>query len=80
LWVFCNVLDYEAIPVAHAPICPECRSYNLRRRKRDSAVLFFLSLVGRWPYACENCGTRFFLQKRYVRVPEGEVQSDISTE
>ena len=66
--------------VVKAVICPECRSYNLRRRKRDSVLLFFLSLVGQWPFACENCGTRFFLRKRYVRVKTGEDQSSIPEE
>ena len=66
--------------VVKVAICPECRSYNLRRRKRDSTLLFFLSLVGQWPYACDNCGARFFLRKRYVRKKEKEEQSGVPVE
>jgi len=47
--------------------CPDCRSHSVRRRKRTGFSLYFLSLLGKWPYRCEECGSNFLLRKRYVR-------------
>ena len=55
------------------PICPHCRSLLLRRRKRDALVLIAVSWLGRWPYQCDNCGTGFFLRKRYIRPKNAEM-------
>lgn len=47
--------------------CPDCRSHSVRRRKRAGFSLYLVSLLGRWPYRCEDCGTNFLLPKRYLR-------------
>jgi DNA-directed RNA polymerase subunit RPC12/RpoP len=47
--------------------CPDCRSHALRRRKRSGFTLYFVSLLGQWPYRCEECGSNFLLKKRYLR-------------
>lgn len=46
-------------------MCPDCRSYEIRRRKREGLKLYLASFFGAWPYRCDSCGTEFFLKKRY---------------
>jgi hypothetical protein len=53
-------------------MCPHCRNYQVRRRKRAGIKLYLASLFGRWPYHCESCGTRFFLRKRYPKRKKSE--------
>jgi transposase-like protein len=47
-------------------MCPSCRSHDLRRRKRAGLKLYMASFFGRWPYRCDNCGSEFFLKRRYT--------------
>ena len=47
--------------------CPDCRSHAVRRRKRTGLSLYLVSLMGQWPYRCEECGSNFLLRKRYLR-------------
>ncbi len=56
------------MPVA----CPDCRSHALRRRRRSGFLLYVVSLVGHWPYQCDECGSNFMLRKRYLRVRKVE--------
>jgi DNA-directed RNA polymerase subunit RPC12/RpoP len=52
--------------------CPDCRSHALRRRKRSGFTLYFVSMLGQWPYRCEECGSNFLLKKRYLRANSKE--------
>jgi DNA-directed RNA polymerase subunit RPC12/RpoP len=56
--------------------CPDCRSKQVRRRKRSGISLYLISLLGHWPYWCEECGSNFLLKKRYVRPPKGTTGED----
>jgi hypothetical protein len=51
-----------------AAACPDCRSHALRRRKRSGFLLYVVSLLGQWPYQCDECGSNFMLRNRYLRV------------
>ena len=52
--------------------CPDCRNREIRRRRRSNITLFLVSLLGKWPYHCEECGSDFLLAKRYVRPRDRE--------
>jgi len=52
--------------------CPDCRNRSIRRRKRSNLTLYLVSLVGKWPYHCEECGSDFLLPKRYLRPRDRE--------
>ena len=40
--------------------CPVCRSRDIRRSARRSLREKFWSLIGRYPYRCYTCQTRFY--------------------
>jgi hypothetical protein len=40
--------------------CPVCRSETIRRSGRRNFFERVWSLVGRYPYRCHDCQTRFF--------------------
>jgi hypothetical protein len=48
-------------------ICPNCRSPQVRRIRRDGFKAILRSLMGWWPYLCEACGNRFSLKARRKR-------------
>jgi DNA-directed RNA polymerase subunit RPC12/RpoP len=47
-------------------LCPDCRSRDMRRRKRSGLRLYLASIFGKWPYRCDACGSEFFLNRRHV--------------
>ena len=59
--------------------CPDCRSHAVRRRRRSGFSLYLVSLLGQWPYRCEECGTNFLLRKRYLKPKSGHGRSDGSS-
>jgi DNA-directed RNA polymerase subunit RPC12/RpoP len=59
--------------------CPDCRSHALRRRRRSGFSLYLVSLLGQWPYRCEECGTNFLLRKRYLRSKNDKKHSELSS-
>ena len=65
-------------------MCPDCRSYEVRRRKRVGLKLYLASFFGRWPYHCDSCGSEFFQKKRYPKrkrvVPGVEPESEPAAE
>ena len=46
--------------------CPKCGSADVRRSSRDGFWASVFALVGRWPYRCRSCRSRFF---RYSAPP-----------
>ncbi len=56
-------------------MCPDCRSYEVRRRKREGLRLYLASFFGAWPYRCDSCGSEFYLKKRYPHRKRPEVIS-----
>ena len=40
-------------------VCPICGSKLVRRSMRRTLKDRFMSLLGRWPYRCQMCNTRF---------------------
>lgn len=41
------------------PLCPLCRDTRIVRIRRSSPLLRVLSLLGYYPWNCENCGHHF---------------------
>jgi len=37
------------------------------------------SILGQWPYRCEECGTNFLLRKRYLRAKKDPKRVDIKS-
>jgi hypothetical protein len=56
--------------------CPDCRSHAVRRRRRSGFSLYLVSLLGQWPYRCEECGTNFLLRKRYLKPKVGSGRTE----
>ena len=40
--------------------CPKCGSMDVRRASREGFLVALLSSVGRWPFRCRSCRSRFF--------------------
>lgn len=40
--------------------CPKCGSIDVRRSSRDGFWASLLALMGRWPYRCRSCRSRFY--------------------
>jgi len=38
-----------------------------------------VSLLGQWPYRCEECGTNFLLRKRYLRSDSDKKHTESSS-
>ena len=41
------------------PLCPSCRDPRIVRIRRSNPLLKVLSLLGYYPWNCENCGHHF---------------------
>jgi len=48
----------------HAPEermnCPKCGSPDVRRSHDHGVLAGLLRIVGRWPYRCRSCRSRFY--------------------
>lgn len=42
-----------------APLCPKCRSQDVRRSRRRGAVDRVLGLAAIYPFRCQRCDRRF---------------------
>jgi hypothetical protein len=40
--------------------CPKCGSSDVRRSSRDGLWSSILAIMGRWPYRCRSCRSRFY--------------------
>jgi predicted RNA-binding Zn-ribbon protein involved in translation (DUF1610 family) len=54
----------EGQPGKHS--CPKCGSNDVRRSSREGFLVSIFALVGRWPFRCRSCRSRFF---RYAPPP-----------
>jgi len=52
-------LDVENEELPSGLVCPACTSRHIRRSMRKTFKDRFMSLLGRWPYRCQMCNTRF---------------------
>ncbi|MEO8098088.1 MAG: hypothetical protein ABI811_10335 [Acidobacteriota bacterium] len=46
--------------------CPKCGSVDIRRARSEGFLVSLFQMVGRWPFRCRSCRTRFF---RYAPPP-----------
>jgi ribosomal protein L37AE/L43A len=46
--------------------CPKCGSNDVRRSSREGLWAGVLSMLGRWPFRCRSCRSRFY---RYASPP-----------
>jgi uncharacterized protein with PIN domain len=49
--------------------CPKCGSPDIRRSHSEGVVPAVLRMVGRWPFRCRSCRSRFYLS---VAPPEDD--------
>ena len=47
--------------------CPACKSENIRRSRRRSALEFLFALTGLLPWRCGACDTRFYARTFPIR-------------
>jgi len=40
--------------------CPKCGSADVRRSHPEGAVAGLLRVLGRWPFRCRSCRSRFY--------------------
>jgi hypothetical protein len=40
--------------------CPKCGSTNVRRSKSEGLWAALQRMVGRWPFRCRSCRSRFY--------------------
>lgn len=60
--------DPEELDEQHAREgCPRCGSTDIRRARSDGILAAFLQMLGRWPFRCRSCRSRFY---RYAPPPE----------
>jgi hypothetical protein len=56
-------------------ICPQCRSGDCHRSRRDTVFDFLFSAIGLRPWRCHTCDRRFYARRvallflRYARCP-----------
>jgi hypothetical protein len=53
--------DVEPPPPEERPLCPKCGSPDVRRSHDEGAIAAVLRMLGRWPFRCRSCRSRFYL-------------------
>jgi hypothetical protein len=48
--------ESEAAPLS----CPKCGSHDVRRSKSEGLWATLLQVIGRWPFRCRSCRSRFY--------------------
>jgi predicted RNA-binding Zn-ribbon protein involved in translation (DUF1610 family) len=43
-----------------APSCPKCGSHDIRRSESEGFFAAIQRSMGRWPFRCRSCRTRFY--------------------
>ena len=52
---------------ARAPLsCPKCGSHDVRRSKGEGVWAALIHMVGRWPFRCRSCRSRFYKFARHL--------------
>jgi len=51
--------DRQPVP-EERPACPKCGSRDVRRSSGEGALAAMLRILGRWPFRCRSCRSRFF--------------------
>jgi len=60
------VKDQQQAPLPR-PSCPKCGSVDIRRSHQEGALAALFRILGRWPFRCRSCRSRF-----YRSTPPGE--------
>jgi hypothetical protein len=42
------------------PTCPKCGSPDVRRSHDEGVLAALLRVLGRWPFRCRSCRSRFY--------------------
>lgn len=42
------------------PTCPKCGSQDVRRSHDEGVLAALLRMLGRWPFRCRSCRSRFY--------------------
>jgi len=52
--------DDELQAQTEHPSCPKCGSADVRRSHSEGVLTALLRVLGRWPFRCRSCRSRFY--------------------
>jgi predicted RNA-binding Zn-ribbon protein involved in translation (DUF1610 family) len=56
-----SVMENEREPILEQRLaCPKCGSADVRRSHTGGFAAAVLRMVGRWPFRCRSCRSRFY--------------------
>jgi len=56
-----SLMENEQGPVSDDRLaCPKCGSADVRRSHSEGVLAGVLRILGRWPFRCRSCRSRFF--------------------